>query len=207
MKKTIFLSISLVLIGLLLVAGCSGSQAAKNQEKINSLQNQVSSLQKEVQDLKDENKDLKENLARTATEEVTVYFIKSAPTKFYLVPVKRKVPAGGDLLRKALEELVKGPYNNEGLNPALPKGSKLLDVRLEGERAVVDFNAATQKNLNVGSSGEALVIGAIVNTATEFPNVKEVQILIEGKKTESLAGHVELNKPFKRNEKLITEGL
>ncbi len=201
MKKISYIGISILFIGFLLMTGCSS--AAKNQEKITSLQEEVTSLRKEVSNLKAENGDLKAKLDRNATDEVTVYFIKSAPTEFYLVPQKRKVAAGGDLLRKALEELVKGPYVNGGLDPALPKGSKLLDVRVEGERAVVDFNAATQKNLNVGSSVEALVIAAIVNTATEFPNIKEVQILIEGKKVESLAGHIEATKPFTRNEKVI----
>lgn len=195
----------LIIIGLislvLLAAGCSTS--SKDKEKITSLENEVSSLKKDVSDLKNENQNLKTKLAQTAAEEVTVYFIGSGPIDFFLVPEKRKVPAGGDMMKKAVEELVRGPYTNSGVGPALPKGSKLLGLKVEGQTATVDFNAATQKNLNVGSSGEALVIAAVVNTITEFPNVKDVQILIEGQKVESLAGHIEANKPFTRNEKVI----
>ena len=204
MKRFHLFLICLVLtVSFILVTGCSKSADSNMEEKISDLQNQAVALQKEVSDLKAENNSLQEKLAQETSKEVTVYFIKSAPTEFYLVPEKRRVPAGGDLLRAALGELVKGPYINSGLDPVLPKGSQLLDVRLEGKKAIVDFNAATKDKLNVGSTGEALVISSIVNTVTEFPGIEEVQILIEGKSSDSLAGHIDLTQPFRRNEKDI----
>lgn len=51
--------------------------------------------------------------------------------------------------------------------------------------------------------GEALAVAAIVNTLTEFPQIRQVQILVEGKQVESLAGHVDVSRPLTRNEKLI----
>ncbi|MBC7339263.1 MAG: GerMN domain-containing protein [Firmicutes bacterium] len=57
--------------------------------------------------------------------------------------------------------------------------------------------------MNVGSLGEALAVAAIVNTLTEFPQIRQVQILVEGKQVESLAGHVDVSRPLTRNEKLI----
>lgn len=200
--------IGLVLIGIMLVSGCSSSKntPTKDQEKISSLQNEVNSLKKETADLKATNSDLKAKAAKSGLKEVTVYFIGSTPTSFYLAPEKRKVPADSDLKKAAIEELIKGPYYAElsnSLQPALPKGAKLLGLKVEGGLATVDFNSATQKNLNVGSSGEALVIASVVNTLTEFSEVKEVQILIEGKKVESLAGHIDISKPLKRNQQAM----
>ena len=207
LRKVRFPGVSLVLIilvltGILLVSGCK-TAPDKDQEKISSLQNEVNSLKKETSDLKAENSDLKGKVADSEMKEVTVYFIGSTPTNFYLVPEKREVPAGSDLKKAALEELIKGPYYASELQPVLPKGAKLLGLKVEGGLATVDFNSATQKNLNVGSSGEALVLASIANTLTEFPEVKEVQILIEGKKLDSLAGHIDISKPLIRNEQAM----
>ncbi|MEW6400002.1 MAG: GerMN domain-containing protein [Bacillota bacterium] len=53
------------------------------------------------------------------------------------------------------------------------------------------------------SPGEALAVAAIVNTLTEFPDIRQVQILVEGRKVESLAGHADVSRPLTRNERLI----
>ncbi|MDI6895284.1 MAG: GerMN domain-containing protein [Bacillota bacterium] len=46
-------------------------------------------------------------------------------------------------------------------------------------------------------------MAAIVNTLTEFPDIRQVQILVEGRKVESLAGHADVSRPLTRNERLI----
>ena len=44
---------------------------------------------------------------------------------------------------------------------------------------------------------------AIVNTLTEFPEVKKGQILGEGKKILSFNGHMDLEEPLSRNMTLL----
>ena len=44
---------------------------------------------------------------------------------------------------------------------------------------------------------------AITNTLTEFPEIKRVQILIEGKKVTSISGHMDLEDPLIRNKDFL----
>ncbi|MBO5652568.1 MAG: GerMN domain-containing protein, partial [Selenomonas sp.] len=48
-----------------------------------------------------------------------------------------------------------------------------------------------------------MLVGSIVNTLTEFSEIKRVQLLVEGKKIESISGHLDLTKPVERMENLI----
>ena len=142
--------------------------------------------------------------AQEQTEEITLYFDASTPEREYLAPEKRKVEKG-DLPLKAMEELIKGPSEGSELKPVLPKETKVRSVKVEDNIAYVNFSKDLIDNLNVGSSGEIIVISAIANTLTEFPGIDKVQILIEGEKTETLAGHIDITEPVERNEKIIKE--
>ena len=48
-------------------------------------------------------------------------------------------------------------------------------------------------------------MGAIVNTLTEFAAVERVQILVEGKKVNTLFGHVDISEPLGRSVAIIKE--
>lgn len=48
-----------------------------------------------------------------------------------------------------------------------------------------------------------MLVGSIVDTLTEFPEVKRVQILIDGKAIESLSGHMDLTQPLARMKQLF----
>jgi spore germination protein GerM len=134
--------------------------------------------------------------------EIILYFDASTPQREYLAPETRKV-TGDNLPLRAIQELIKGPAEGSDLKPVLPKEAEVKSVRVEDGIAYVDFNKEFPESLNVGSSGEALVISAIVNTLTEFPEIQKVQILIEGEKRESLAGHLDISQPLERNEAMI----
>ena len=54
--------------------------------------------------------------------------------------------------------------------------------------ATVDFSKELQKNFNGGSTGEEMLVGSIVNTLTDFPEVKKVRIRIEGEDVETRLG-------------------
>jgi spore germination protein GerM len=70
--------------------------------------------------------------------------------------------------------------------------------------AKVNFNKALSKDHPGGSSGEMMTVYSIVNSLTlNFPQIKRVQILIEGKAIETIAGHLSLKQPVSSNRELI----
>jgi len=55
-----------------------------------------------------------------------------------------------------------------------------------------------------GTLNELLTVYTIVNALTvNLPAVKSVQILIDGKEVETLAGHVDLRQPLAKNLALV----
>ena len=132
-------------------------------------------------------------------KEVSVYF--STQQVMYLTSEKRKVKAD-NLYSNTIKELIKGPEDSS-LNKTIPDGVKLLSIEVEEGLARVDFNRALIDNHWGGSTGERMTVYSIVNTLTQFSDISQVLILIEGKKVETLAGHLDLSKPLSTNEIII----
>ena len=65
-------------------------------------------------------------------------------------------------VKEVLDELFSGPVGE--LNEALPTGSLLNGVRIEGATAVVDVNRNFVEELPKGSSSEILAVYSIVDT-------------------------------------------
>ena len=95
-----------------------------------------------------------------------------------------------------------GP-KEKGLVAIFPKNAKLRKVTVENGVAKADFDQSLVKNFSGGSTGEEMLVGSIVDTLTEFPEVKSVQILINGQAVETIAGHMDTSVPLKRMEKLL----
>ena len=95
-----------------------------------------------------------------------------------------------------IEELIKGPTGK--LIPTLPPRTKCLNIKLnEKGVASVNFNKSLSKDHPGGSSAEILTTYSIVNSLTQnFPKIKQVQILVEGKPIESISGHLSLKQPL-----------
>jgi germination protein M len=146
-----------------------------------------------------QNRDLRSKLAGVP---VAVFFIKSNPTYFQIKPVVITMKNVGDLRRKALEALFAGPPEGSKLFAVFSPDTKVLGLSIQNGLATVNLNRVATR-INVGSETEALAIASIVNTLTKFPEIYQVKILIEGKETESLAGHVDLTKPFRYNDQVV----
>ena len=104
--------------------------------------------------------------------------------------------------KAAMESLLSGT-KAKGVVTIIPKKAKLKSVAVKNGIATVDFSEDLVKNFAGGSTGEEMLVGSIVNTLTEFPEVKSVQILLEGKKVDSLAGHLDTSAPLKRMTELL----
>ncbi len=100
------------------------------------------------------------------------------------------------LLLDALIKPVDAP-----LVSAIPPGVTLKTVLLsERGDAFVDFSPEFSTKHPGGSLQELLTVYAIVNTLTvNLPAIARVQILIDGKEADTLAGHIDLRRPLLKN--------
>lgn len=137
--------------------------------------------------------------------EINIYF--SDEDGLYLKAEKHSIEKGelSTEARAALDAIVKGP-SNAALGKTLPKGTKLVALKIEGATAVVDLSPEIIANHEGGSSGELQTIYSIVNTLSlNFPEIKDVQILVGGKKEETIAGHIDISQPLGPDRKIIKE--
>lgn len=84
-----------------------------------------------------------------------------------------------------------------------PAGSRVQSFYMQGNTAYVDLPDSLPKTLQRSSATELLAVYSIVNTLTEFPEIQQVQLLIGGKRAESLLGHVDIATPLRRDEKIL----
>lgn len=144
---------------------------------------------------------------KTAVKEkkiVTLYF--SEEEGEYLVGEKREIPKKESVEEEAKEaiiELIRGPRGE--LIPTLPSQTELLGLQLDQRGlARVNFNRALTQNHPGGSSAEMMTVYSVVNSLTSnFPNIKRVQFLVEGKQVETIAGHLSLRQSVPPKPDLI----
>lgn len=106
---------------------------------------------------------------------ITLYFYdENAVT---LIPVSRSIGEGNDLVKTALEELIKGPRANSCLVRTIPKGVD-IDLKEEGSTIYIDL---PRELTRVGGTKYSLgIINSIFYTLTQFPQVEEVKFLVDG---------------------------
>ncbi len=136
--------------------------------------------------------------------EVLLYFSDSEGE--YLIGEKRQILRKNVVKEEAKEmiiELIKGP--KEKLISTLPPRTKLLTLQIHDVGvAKVNFNSALSKDHPGGSTAEMMTVYSIVNSlALNFPQIKRVQFLIDGKPIETIAGHISLKQPVPPKPDLI----
>lgn len=136
--------------------------------------------------------------------EVVLYFADKAAMG--LVSETRQVNITGDAnpFVVALEELASGPRTPD-LERVIPEGTRVLSVEVREGIARADFSEDLRSRHWGGSAGETLTVYGIVNTLTEFSEIKAVVLLVEGEELDSLAGHMDLSGPVSRNEEIILD--
>lgn len=118
--------------------------------------------------------------------------------------VKAQVNSNFDesLAKTAINALLSQPSTKESYNPFDVAQVKLLSLDIKNDLAIVNFSSDIKK-LKGGSMDELLMIGSVVNTLTEFKEIKKVQILVEGRRVETLMGHMDLSEPLERDESVM----
>jgi len=138
------------------------------------------------------------------TMHVTIYFATQDAKS--LVGEVRAIAKTVHPAQKAVELLLGEPKNPQ-LTRVLPEGTKLRGITIKDHIAYVDFNDKLIKNSGGGSTQEILMVAAVVDTLTEFPEISQVQFMVEGKKVETLTGHMDVGEPLSRSEQIIKKSL
>lgn len=135
-----------------------------------------------------------------------------AATLFYaaaegdaLIAVQREVPLAEGLVAQGRQILTAqfapppAPYVS-----AIPAGTTLRAFFItEKGDAFVDVSGISTAHPG-GSLTELLTVQAIVHAVTaNLPAVQRVQILVDGKEVDTIAGHVDLRQPLTRDASLI----
>ncbi len=137
-------------------------------------------------------------------KEIVLYFMD--PDSEYLIGERRKIGKKGNINEEAkelIEELIKGPKGP--LIPTVPSKTKCLGLRVDEKGlAIVNFNKTLSKDHPGGSSAEMVTVYSIVNSLTlNFPEIRRVQIFVEGKAIDTISGHLALRHPISPKLDLI----
>jgi spore germination protein GerM len=125
-----------------------------------------------------------------------------------LVPVEQEIPLAEGTLGQA-RALIEAQLNATPPAPlvsAIPQGTKLRGLFVSDRKeAFVDLDATVRDKHPGGSRNELFTVYTIVNAiTTNLRDVESVQLLIDGREPDTLAGHVDLRRPLRKNEALIT---
>lgn len=105
---------------------------------------------------------------------VALYF--SEPQANFVVPVSKQVDGPIDL-GKALAELMNGPRPEWGLGGVIRPEAKLLEHRVEDDKAWLDFNREFFQY--GGTTYESLMVASLVGVARQFEDIERINLLKE----------------------------
>ena len=116
------------------------------------------------------------------------------------VRVNRSLPLSSSPMTDVLHALIAGPNEEErqrGLVSLIPPDTQILSVAIRDDTAFINFNDDFQFN-TFGVEGYAAQLRELVFTVTEFPNIRDVQILIEGRMVNFLGEGIWIGSPLSR---------
>jgi len=114
--------------------------------------------------------------------------------------VTRKIPVSDSPMQDALNVLLAGPTAEElsrGLLNLIPKNTRILSATVRGNTAYISFSEDFLFN-TFGVEGYVAQLRQIVWTVTEFQNVKDVQVLVEGRRMDYLGEGIWIGSPISR---------
>lgn len=144
----------------------------------------------------------------TETAHITATLYYGSSDGRALVPVRRDVPSATGVVeqgRQILNVLFQDapqPYVQ-----VVPKGTKLRAFYITDRGdAFVDLSGDVVSAHPGGSLTELLTVYAVVNAiTTNLPKVQRVQLLVEGKEVDTIAGHVDVRRPLERDTTLVRD--
>jgi hypothetical protein len=119
---------------------------------------------------------------------------------------RREVPFADGVLAQGRQilaaQLAAAP---EGEVAVVPAGTQLRAFYVtERGDAFIDLSHEVSTAHPGGSLAELLTVYAIVNAVTaNLPAIQRVQILVDGKEVDTIAGHVDVRRPLGRDDSLV----
>jgi spore germination protein GerM len=114
--------------------------------------------------------------------------------------VTRKIPVSDSPMQDALNVVLAGPTAEElsrGILNLIPQNTRILSATVRGSTAYISFSEDFLFN-TFGVEGYVAQLRQIVWTVTEFQNVKDVQILVEGRRMDYLGEGIWIGSPISR---------
>jgi germination protein M len=138
------------------------------------------------------------------TRRAKLFFVTiDAEGKVLRREVSRDIPQNDSTLSETLQTLFRGANADErakGLRSLVPPGTRLLSATVKNGVATVNLSEEFQFN-QFGIEGYIGQLAQIVFTATSYPTVKSVQILIDGQRREYLGAEgVWIGTPLSRDK-------
>ncbi len=137
----------------------------------------------------------------TAAGRMTLYYAIFSGNRAYLVPDQVEVASSDTiaLLKQAVEQLKVGKsVGDYKLHPTLPANINVLGVDLSGRTAMVNLSGEFSTVLTLEPAQQSLLLDSLVMTLTSFPQVDQVQILVEGNKVAQQFGGRDIGSPLAR---------
>ncbi|MDR2397373.1 MAG: GerMN domain-containing protein [Spirochaetaceae bacterium] len=139
-----------------------------------------------------------ETLPRTEA----LYFIRlDSEGTIGSVKVSRSLPQSEAPLTDILEALLKGPSaeeQNQNIISLIPEATRLLSVMTRLETAYINLSEDFLYT-PYGSEAYSAQLQQLIWTATEFPSIKDVQLLIDGRKLDYLGDVTWIGSPLGRD--------
>jgi spore germination protein GerM len=124
--------------------------------------------------------------------EIVLYFADSDENK--LAIERRNIEKAEGIARETIEELINGPKSSE-YTRVFPEGTRLLDINItEDGLCILDFSTEVQDCKN--AQEEDLMLESISKTLGQFPTVQRIAFMINGQRTDRLAGFADLSNPI-----------
>lgn len=123
-----------------------------------------------------------------------------------LVPVQQEVALAEGIVPQGREIVSAQLLRPKSPNiSVIPEGTRLRAfVVTDRGDAFVDLSPEATLRHPGGSTAELLTVYALVNSVTaNLPTVRRVQILIDGREVDTLAGHIDLRNPLERDTSII----
>jgi len=114
--------------------------------------------------------------------------------------VSRKIAVSDSPMLDSLNVLLAGPTAselNKNLLNFIPQNTRILSATVRSNTAYINFNEDFLFN-KFGVEGYVAQLRQIVWTVTEFSNVKDVQILVEGRRLDYLGEGIWIGSPINR---------
>jgi hypothetical protein len=124
---------------------------------------------------------------------LTLYYGNVVGDELVHKDVTLEPASSSSIYLEALKALTKSPDDQA---VALFEGFTFLSAELKASMLTIDLTLPKESHL--GAPGEELLLNSLKKTMFQFKEINEIEVLVDGKKVESLLGHMGLPHPIKR---------